>query len=184
MLQHQSYTLTMFINHCKLHMLNRFQPHMISCTSMPNPICVTGNAIHESHCNPTINARRRKQRCAEPELYPFFLSFGAMLCAGICDQRWKWLQSFVISSSKHEMCSHVFHLSSLYHFRAQSQWLKGDGMQEVKITLFNTNSGDESWSSTLIDHLALPSPPLAAAEVWSLFQGSAAVIEKETQVPK
>ena len=97
----------------------------------------------------------------------FFLSFGAMLCAGICDQRWKWLQSFVISSSKHEMCSHVFHLSSLYHFRAQSQWLKGDGMQEVKITLFNTNSGDESWSSTLIDHLALPSPPLAAAEVWS-----------------
>ena len=120
------------------------------CTSMPNPICVTGNAIHESHCNPTINARRRKQRCAEPELYPFFLSFGAMLCAGICDQRWKWLQSFVISSSKHEMCSHVFHLSSLYHFRAQSQWLKGDGMQEVKITLFNANSGDESWSLVLV----------------------------------
>ena len=48
-------------------------------------------------------------------------------------------------------------------------------MQEVKITLFNANSRDKSWSSTLlswyqclIGHLALPSPPLAAAaEVWS-----------------
>ena len=89
--------------------------------------------------------KHAKPNLCDRQCYPWITLFGAMLCAGICDQRWKWLQSFVISSSKHEMCSHVFHLSSLYHFRAQSQWLKGDGMQEVKITLFNKRIGRSDW---------------------------------------
>ena len=133
-----------------------------------------------SHYLWSLNCVVFAQACQTQSVWPAMLSimiklFSAMLCAGICDQRWKWLQSFVISSSKHEMCFRVFHPSSLLHFRAQSQRLKGDGMQEVKITLFNANSRDKSWSSTLlswyqclIGHLALPSPPLAAAaEVWS-----------------
>ena len=62
-----------------------------------------------------------KPNLCDRQCYPWITLFGAMLCAGICDQRWKWLQSFVISSSKHEMCFHVFHPSSLLHFRAQSQ---------------------------------------------------------------
>ena len=58
------------------------------CSIMPNPICVTGNAIHESHCS---------VQC-------FVLGYV------IKDER---LQSFVISSSKHEMCFNVFDPSSL-----------------------------------------------------------------------
>ena len=128
---------------------------------MTNPICVIGNAIHESHCNPTMLEGASKDAQSPSFTLSFFLSVQCFVLGYVIKDE------SVISSSKHEMCSHVFHLSPLYHFRAQSQWLKGDGMEEVKITLFNTNSEDESWSSTLIDHLALPSPPLAAAEVWS-----------------
>ena len=58
------------------------------CTSMPNPIGVTDNAIHESHCS---------VQC-------FVLGYV------IKDER---LQSFVISSSKHVMCFNVFDPSSL-----------------------------------------------------------------------
>ena len=91
----------------------------------------TKNHFLPSHYLWSLNCVVFAQACQTQSVWPAMLSmnhlFGAMLCAGICDQRWKWLQSFVISSSKHEMCSHVFHLSSLYHFRAQSQWLKGDG---------------------------------------------------------
>ena len=54
-----------------------------------------------------------KPNLCDRQCYPWITLFGAMLCAGICDQRWKWLQSFVISSSKHEMCFNVFDPSSL-----------------------------------------------------------------------
>ena len=57
--------------------------------------------------------KHAKPNLCDRQCYPWITLFGAMLCAGICDQRWKWLQSFVISSSKHEMCFHVFHPSSL-----------------------------------------------------------------------
>ena len=53
---------------------------------------LTGKAFHNSHC-----------------LVPCFV---------ICDQSWKWTENCVISSSKHEMCFHVFHPLSLLHFRA------------------------------------------------------------------
>ena len=57
---------------------------------------LTGNAFHNSHC-----------------LVPCFV---------ICDQSWKWTENCVISSSKHEMCFHVFHplspSNSLLHFKA------------------------------------------------------------------
>ena len=53
---------------------------------------LTGNAFHNSHC-----------------LVPCFV---------IYDQSWKWTENCVISSSKHEMCFHVFHPWSRLHFRA------------------------------------------------------------------
>ena len=68
-----------------------------SCQLKTNPICVTGNAIHESHC---------LVQC-------FVLGYVFKD------------DSFFISSSKHEICFHVFHPSSLLHLRAQSQGLKG-----------------------------------------------------------
>ena len=64
--------------------------------------------------------KHAKPNLCDWQCNPWITLFGAMLCAGICDQRWKSLQSFVISSSKNEMGFHVFHPSSLLHFRAQS----------------------------------------------------------------
>ena len=57
---------------------------------------------------------------AKPNLcWPVVLSmFCFVPCFVICDQSWKWTENCVISSSKHEMCFHVFHTSSLLHFRA------------------------------------------------------------------
>ena len=91
--------------------------------------------------------KHAKPNLCDRQCYPWITLFGAMLCAGICDQGWKWLQSFVISSSKHEMCSHVF---------------------------------QGPWWPTVLGPFAMKN----WVPIWSLFQGSAAVIEKETQVPK
>ena len=68
------------------------------CMSMPNPIC------------------------ADQQCYPWIILFCAVLRTVICDKSWKWSESFVISSSKHEMCFHVFHPWSLLHFRAHQAW--------------------------------------------------------------
>ena len=81
----------------KTHALISFSPQPLFvklelcrlCTGMPNPICVTDNAIHESHCS---------VQC-------FVLGYV------IKDE--SDLQSFVISSSKHEMCFNVFDPSSV-----------------------------------------------------------------------
>ena len=61
--------------------------------------------------------------CADRQCYPWIILFCAVLRAVICDKSWKWSESFVISSSKHEMCFHVFHPSSLLHFRAHHWWV-------------------------------------------------------------
>ena len=70
------------------------------CTSMPNPICVTGNAIHESlvPCNALCWDMWSKMKVITEFCYFFFKAWNVLPC------------------------------------------VKGDGLQEVKITLFNTNS--------------------------------------------
>ena len=89
------------------------------CTSMPNPICVTGNAIHESHCNPTINARRRKQRCAEPELYPFFLSVQCFVLGYVIkDESDYRVLLFLLQSMKCAPMCFTYHLSIISELRA------------------------------------------------------------------
>ena len=78
-----------------------------ACTDIifsPAIICEAWTVFLHNHAKPNL---------CDWQCYPWITLFGAMLCAGICDQGWKWLQSFVISSSKHEMCFHVFHPSSL-----------------------------------------------------------------------
>ena len=61
--------------------------------------------------------------CADREFYPWIILLCAVLRAVICDKSWKWTESFVISSSKHELCFHVFHPWSLLHFRSHQAWL-------------------------------------------------------------
>ena len=61
--------------------------------------------------------------CADRQCYPWIILLCAVLCAVICDKSWKWTESFVISSSKHELCFHVFHPWSLLHFRSHQAWL-------------------------------------------------------------
>ena len=46
--------------------------------------------------------------------------------------------------------SNFRHINIAQHI-ANNNYQEGDGMQEVKITLFNANSGDESWSSTQLN---------------------------------
>ena len=56
---------------------------------------------------------------------------------------------------------------------------KGDGMQEVKITLFKANSGDESWSSAeliSVSHRSLGSPLSSLSSSWSVVQVLLAVL--------
>ena len=61
--------------------------------------------------------------CADRQCYPWIILLCAVLRAVICDKSWKWTESFVISSSKHELCFHVFHPWSLLHFRSHQAWL-------------------------------------------------------------
>ena len=61
--------------------------------------------------------------CADRQCYPWIILLCAVLRAVYCDKSWKWTESFVFSSSKHEFCFHVFHPWSLLHFRSHQAWL-------------------------------------------------------------
>ena len=115
---------------------------------LPNPICVTGNGIHESHCS----------------VQYFVLGYV------IIDESDYRVLLFLLQSMKCASMCFTHHLSSELE---ASDWR----MQKVKITLFNANSGDKSWSSTLfaelisVSHRPLGSPLSSlSSSSWSVVQ--------------